>query len=438
MVDDQLAANPKVKALAERAMTGDVAGAAAMGLWTMAGAVVQASLSDGVVSVTDTVRLLLNHQVATELAGILVAAGLWHAAGHDCPRCPPVADGTYLFHDWFDLGYDTGEQVKTTRRKRKELKDRKIQNAVWARDCVDPQKDPRSARCRYCGTLVQRKDTRSETQPALDHVDPANKTAGVRNIVVSCRPCNQRKGQHTPAQVGMKLRPPPRPSVDDPTAPPPESATGDVSRTGERPAVAAPVDAVTGVRPAGLSDVPETAARADESGGDESVYEQPPADPPVPRTDDLKPDQNQMKSGSAVLARLRGPARSRTGLAGLGKGLGDLQGHQGGSPPGQASGSASGQGDRSRSRRRASAPQTSLTSHPPSPAHSPDPPPNPAGAPGWDAGSAPHVDSPGRFGSPYHGWRGPPASDVEESTCPVHDLPDPCRRCHAEASTDEA
>jgi 5-methylcytosine-specific restriction endonuclease McrA len=67
---------------------------------------------------------------------------------------------------------------------------RKItRRAVFARD---------KWTCQYCG---------SRTNLTVDHVIPKSKGGGSGwdNIVASCAPCNRRKGDALPRQVGMKL-----------------------------------------------------------------------------------------------------------------------------------------------------------------------------------------------------------------------------------------
>ena len=72
-------------------------------------------------------------------------------------------------------------------------------------------------RCQYCGSKVSRREFQYE------HVIP-RKLGGRtcwENIVVSCMPCNQRKGGRTPEQAGMKLlskpvRPKSLPSAGEP------------------------------------------------------------------------------------------------------------------------------------------------------------------------------------------------------------------------------
>ncbi len=72
---------------------------------------------------------------------------------------------------------------------------RKItRRAVFARD---------SWMCQYCG---------ARSNLTVDHVVPRSKGghSSWENIVASCAPCNRRKGDQLPPQVGMTLRRPPR------------------------------------------------------------------------------------------------------------------------------------------------------------------------------------------------------------------------------------
>ena len=57
--------------------------------------------------------------------------------------------------------------------------------------------------CQYCG---------SRSNLTVDHVIPRSKggTSGWDNIVASCAPCNRRKGDALPRQVGMRLLKQPR------------------------------------------------------------------------------------------------------------------------------------------------------------------------------------------------------------------------------------
>ena len=72
---------------------------------------------------------------------------------------------------------------------------RKItRRAVFARD---------EWTCQYCG---------SRSNLTVDHVIPKSKGGGSSwdNIVASCAPCNRRKGDARPRQVGMRLQRQPR------------------------------------------------------------------------------------------------------------------------------------------------------------------------------------------------------------------------------------
>ncbi|MFD6093992.1 HNH endonuclease [Oerskovia sp. NPDC060338] len=260
MVDDQLFINRKVKKLTAPVLDGDLHGLAAIGLWTLAGSSVQAALTDGLVSIHDLISKVYDITVARKLALLLEDAGLWHANGHDCPRCEPVPANHWRFHDWWALGYDRGDVVRETRAKRKEQQDVEMVAAVWARDCIDPAK-PGIARCRYCHKTVKRKDTRSDPldRPTLDHVDPTS-AKGVTNLVVACGDCNRRKGKRTPTEAEMTLRPAPRTTALAATEPAPVTAGTPVSLTVEQ-AQAAGIPATAEITISPAEEPAVTAAR---------------------------------------------------------------------------------------------------------------------------------------------------------------------------------
>lgn len=62
--------------------------------------------------------------------------------------------------------------------------------AIFARDAWT---------CQYCG---------SQTTLTVDHVIPRSKGGGSdwENVVTSCAPCNRRKGDRLPDQIGMRPR----------------------------------------------------------------------------------------------------------------------------------------------------------------------------------------------------------------------------------------
>jgi 5-methylcytosine-specific restriction endonuclease McrA len=57
--------------------------------------------------------------------------------------------------------------------------------------------------CQYCGRPAEN----------VDHVIPKSKGGGHQwdNVVAACRPCNSRKENRAPAEVGLRLRHPPQP-----------------------------------------------------------------------------------------------------------------------------------------------------------------------------------------------------------------------------------
>lgn len=57
------------------------------------------NLTDGFVP-SGMVPRLSDRKNPTKLAARLVEVGLWHSAGHSCPRCPQPAAGEYLIHDY--------------------------------------------------------------------------------------------------------------------------------------------------------------------------------------------------------------------------------------------------------------------------------------------------------------------------------------------------
>lgn len=68
----------------------------------------------------------------------------------------------------------------------------------------------RRAVCAYCGT--------SRGQIEVDHILPQSRggTDTWGNLTLACATCNQRKGQRTPEEAGMRLRIPPRPHHQSP------------------------------------------------------------------------------------------------------------------------------------------------------------------------------------------------------------------------------
>ncbi|MFI6428484.1 HNH endonuclease [Promicromonospora sp. NPDC050880] len=416
MVDDQLPVNAKTRKLTAPVLAGDLRGAAAGYLWTLAGASTQASLTDGLLSLMDLATIMPHVTLVQELAGLLVDAGFWHAPGHACEVCAPVPDGHWRFHDWFQMKYDPAEIQKLNRRKRAELAKPEIVHAVWARDALPGQwkKGAEHAACRYCGKTVKRKDTRSPEpdRGTIDHVDPM-KASGVRNLVVACKGCNGSKGKRTPVQAGMTLRPAPRATELDPLTP--TEATS-AAETPVSPDFAPPAAVSTAVSP--------VAGSAAET----PVSPEPPAAETAPSPHELDPAQRpptRPETDQVETGRSSSPQKSLRARVARGNGSGDgsspglVQGQGEGSPP------ASPSGRRKRRRGKGGRKTTS-----PAPNPSAAPPPSPA--PTWDAGDVEVVPQVDRFGSPWHGWRGPASPLGDEHLCSVHGLPEPCRKCNDE------
>lgn len=427
MVDDDSPANRKMKALTEPVLlAGDITGVAALGLWTLAGAVAQKAGRDGMVNVADLVGILLDRTIAVQLADRLVDAGLWHAAGHTCRRCEPVPEQHWRFHDWWDLRYKRAEDMREAWAKSKENKRPEIVNAVWVRDCLDPS-EPLTrlrAECRYCGKLVKRADRTSDDAPTLDHVDPRY-AKGPRNLVVACGPCNRTKAGRTPAEAGMTLRPAPRAltaeaealGYDDTLPTPP---------TRDPAAVAVP----PGTTPdAGTPrQDPQDAAQGPRS------TTAPPSPPPGPTAAVAAPERALVggAADSSSPAPPSAPHSSESPLAGAR--VGGRAGAPGsGSGTGSVSRSGTGSGvgspappaPRSRKRKRGRG------GRPPRPQSNP---PGPADL--LDAGSAPLVYPPPSGASPWKEWRGPRSPISDENRCTVHPAQHvPCPKCSTPRET---
>ncbi|MHC6176228.1 HNH endonuclease [Glutamicibacter sp. X7] len=447
-VDDQLHANQKASALAEQAIGGDLVGVAALGLWTMAGSYCQAALTDGLISHVHLMKILLNKDAVDLLAARLVEVGLWHATGHSCEQCGPVKEGHYLFHDWFQFEYDTGDNVRLARAKRKELKDPQIRADVWARDAEDYPKCSRG-KCRYCGVMVFKKTSKGETRPEMDHVDPTL-AVGVRNIVLSCAGCNRTKGRRKPEAAGMTLRPAPvreaapapsslttAPSGQQDVAPEPSSASRAVERGAQDLAASfglrlgaasdtTPAPSSLTTAPSGQQDVapePSSSAAPDQDNDEDARWADEDPDFPAALTKystiDGPPEPASMvEEPEAIHGRAH--ARARAGRAGQGRdglGAGSGQGQ-----PDVTSDPAKPRRPRSRRKRGNKRSDTRRTGQGNSQS------PEPMQTQSHDAGEAPHALTGGRHGSPFYGVKGQRV-DPQNSTCEIHQLHLPCRKC---------
>ncbi|MFI6055523.1 mucin-2 [Streptomyces violascens] len=100
-IDDSAHMHPKVIA----------AGNAALGLWLRCGAYSAQHLTEGHVP-----AVVAKQYGTAPQAAKLVKVGLWHAHGHDCPRCVQPEAGDYVVHDFFEAGRNsTRAQVEANR-----------------------------------------------------------------------------------------------------------------------------------------------------------------------------------------------------------------------------------------------------------------------------------------------------------------------------------
>lgn len=168
------------------------AGKAAAGLYVCCGAWIARSIGNG--SITEPV---VPAEIATmygtpEWVAKLLLVGLWTAEG-----------AGYRDVRYHGMGNPTAEKVardKAQAAKRQTLfKNPALRKAICLRD-----KDA----CRYCGVKVKWTDRKGEQSGTYDKVDPAGPN-DFDNIVVCCRACLAAKGERTPAEASLILRPVP-------------------------------------------------------------------------------------------------------------------------------------------------------------------------------------------------------------------------------------
>jgi hypothetical protein len=126
-VDDTLHSHPKPRK----------AGLAAIGLWTVAGSYCSEYVTEGSIPTW----YVTGWPSGRKLAERLVLAGFWHAAGHNCRRCPQPKEGdSWQFHDWehYQMTKDEIERDREANRdrqrrfreKRREARDAAIHNGA--------------------------------------------------------------------------------------------------------------------------------------------------------------------------------------------------------------------------------------------------------------------------------------------------------------------
>lgn len=88
----------------------DHVGALGMAMWVAGMAYCNRKRTDGAIHRLRALRLIHfddityagSDEPAELIVGLLIEAGLWHAEGHDCPRCPQPKAQHYIVHDYLD------------------------------------------------------------------------------------------------------------------------------------------------------------------------------------------------------------------------------------------------------------------------------------------------------------------------------------------------
>ncbi|RCH70515.1 hypothetical protein DT019_03220 [Streptomyces sp. SDr-06] len=91
-VDDKAHSHPKFMR----------AGNAALGLWLRCGSYAAQHLTEGIVP-----GVVVQLYGTAAQSNKLIKAGLWHAHGHDCARCPDPQPGDFVIHDFLEDGRNT-------------------------------------------------------------------------------------------------------------------------------------------------------------------------------------------------------------------------------------------------------------------------------------------------------------------------------------------
>lgn len=119
------------------------AGNAAVGLWMRAGAYAAQHLTEG--TVPGVVAQLYG---TAPQARKLVAVGLWHPAGHACPRCPQPPAGDFQMHDYHQYN-PRRAKVEREREQAAERQQRARERAAEERAARENGKESRSNRRRF-------------------------------------------------------------------------------------------------------------------------------------------------------------------------------------------------------------------------------------------------------------------------------------------------
>ena len=178
-IDDRVRTHPKVVQ----------AGPQAAWVWFCGICYCREHLTDGVIPAY-ILSALTPGVNSKKYAAKLVEVGLWHRRD----------DGSYEIHDFLDWNPSRSdiEASKEWDRRRKGL----YADPALIKEIRERDQD----QCRYCAVPVNWRDRRGPTGGQFDYVTPRGPNTR-ENIVVSCRRCNLRKNDRTPAEAGMSLRP---------------------------------------------------------------------------------------------------------------------------------------------------------------------------------------------------------------------------------------
>lgn len=135
------------------------AGNAALGLWLRCGAYSAQHLLEGRVP-GDIAKLYGTGPQAAKL----VKVGLWHDSTHTCDRCPPVEEGDYVIHDFFEGGRNsTRAQTLANRQAATERKAKSRAKAAGA-EIADGFADDSSAKTNRFTRETSANASRNEPQ----------------------------------------------------------------------------------------------------------------------------------------------------------------------------------------------------------------------------------------------------------------------------------
>lgn len=185
-LDDEANGNAKLLCLSDSAWR----------MWGCGLIYCQANLTDGFIPTfaieTFGVRARNKRSVAQELCTpqVVGKAALWLATA-----------GGYQVHDY--LQWNDARSTVVAKRAIADVRRQLYTN----KELLIVIRERDGNQCRYCGVLVNWKDRRGPQGATYDHILAAGGNS-VDNVVVACRGCNSSKGQRTPDEAGMNLRPP--------------------------------------------------------------------------------------------------------------------------------------------------------------------------------------------------------------------------------------